>query len=200
MFGPNEQKAVRTIHFGRESRSPPGTFARIEPGLVFIVDKPLHDALREAADTELESLRHLRLFQFAGFRAVALQVTSPGGDFLFQRREGEGGRKWTMEIGGSDRTVVDTVAVENLLYKLNSTDASGVGDGDLPQEGDEWIIAVTEEIGDIDGVETVRLTVSGTGEARALRPGDERTLAVSADAWRTIASLFATARTPAAEP
>ena len=204
VFGPQEQAAAHTIHFGGESRTPPGVFARIEPDpLVFVVSRPLFDALHEAAGAELESLRYLRLFRFAGFRAVALRVTSPEGEFFFERREGEEGREWTMEAGGSTSTQVDTVAVEDLLYKLNSTDADSVDAANLPEAGAEWTIAVTEQTDDGEGrtePETVRLSVSAAGEAHALRAGDERTLAVSAEAWRAITDLFAAARQLAEQP
>ena len=204
VFGPQEQAAAHTIHFGGESRTPPGVFARIEPDpLVFVVGRPLFDALHEAAGAELESLRYLRLFRFAGFRAAALRVTSPEGEFFFERRDGEEGREWTMEAGGLTPTQVDTAAVEDLLYKLNSTDADRVDAANLPEAGAEWTIAVTEQTDDGEGrtePETVRLRVSAAGEAHALRAGDERTLAVSADAWTAITDLFAAARAPAEQP
>ena len=73
----------------------------------------------------------------------------------------------------------------------------------LPEAGAEWTIAVTEQTDDGEGrtePETVRLRVSAAGEAHALRAGDERTLAVSADAWTAITDLFAAARAPAEQP
>ena len=122
--GPQEAAVSRTVHFGGESRTPPGVFARLgaDP-LVFVVGKPLFDALREAAETEMANLRSLDLFRFAAFRTVALQFTTPDGETTFQRREGEEGREWTMVSGGAAPLVVDTVAVEDLLYELNSTEA-----------------------------------------------------------------------------
>ena len=134
---------------------------------------------------------------------MALSVTSPEGEFYFERREGEDGRAWTMQAGGATPTPVETVAVEDLLYKLNSTDADGIGGEDLPEPGAAWIFAVTEELDDGEEAaapETVRLSVSPTGGIRALRAGDERTLAVGAGAWAEIADLFASARAPREEP
>ena len=206
VFGPQEQAAAHTIHFGGESRTPPGVFARIEPDpLVFVVGRPLFDALHEAAGAELESLRYLRLFRFAGFRAAALRVRSPEGEFFFERRDGEEGREWTMEAGGSTPTQVDTAAVEDLLYKLNSTDAEGVDEKQLPSGGAGWTFAVTEASGDsettaVSEPETVRLTVSESGAVRALRAGDERTLVLSGEAWGAITQLLAAARKPPEEP
>lgn len=205
VVGPQEEEISSTIRFGGESRTPPGVFARLDADpLVFVVGKPLFDALREAADTELAGLRSLRLFRFAGFRAVALRVTSPVGEVFFERREGEEGREWTMEAAGAAPAVADTVAVEDLLYKLNSTDADGVGNEDLREEGAAWIIAVTEE-SDGEAVraepapETVHLRVSKTGEVQALRAGDERILLIPQDAWSEITELLASARTPPEE-
>ena len=204
VFGPREQEAAHTIHFGAESRMPPGVFARIEPDpLVFVVGRPLFDALDEAAGAELADLRYLRLFRFAGFQAVALRVTSPEGEFFFERRDGEEGREWTMEAAGAAPVLVGTVVVEDLLYKLNSTDADGVGEEELPPAGAEWVLAVTEAMDDGEEAaepETVRLKVSAAGEARALRAGDQWTLAVGADAWAEIVELFVSARAPREEP
>ena len=204
VVGPQEEPVSRTIRFGGESRTLPGVFASIEPDpLVFVVNQSLFDALREAVDTEMASLRSLRLFRFAGFRAVALRVTSPDGEVFFERREGEEGREWTMEAGGAAPALVDTVAVEDLLYKLNSTDAEDIGGQLLPDHeadgGADWTFAVTEES---DGAqpesqpETVRLKVTDSGEVRALRTGDERTLLIPQGAWTEITALLASARTP----
>ena len=206
VVGPQEEEISRTIHFGEESRTPPGVFARVESDpLVFVVGKPLFDALREGATTELASLRSLDLFRFAGFQAVTLLVRGPDGEALFQRREGEEGREWTMETGGSLPLVVDTAAVEDLLYKLNSTDAESVDEKQLPSGGAVWTFAVTEASGDTETTaasepETVRLTVSQSGEVQALRAGDERTLVLSGEAWGEITQLLAAARKPPEEP
>ncbi|MXX86428.1 MAG: DUF4340 domain-containing protein [Acidobacteria bacterium] len=204
--GPQEEAVSRTVHFGRESRTPPGVFARLEADpLVFVVRKPLFDALRDAAETDLASVRSLDLFRFAAFRTVALRFMNPGGETTFHRREGEEGREWTMERGDAAPIVVDTVAVEDLLYELNSTEAESVGEASLPGDGAAWTIAVTEEM-ETDGEtgetgpETLHLAVSASGEVRALRSGDDRTLVVSGDAWKAIADLFAAARSRGEEP
>ena len=204
--GPQEEAVSRTVHFGRESRTPPGVFARLgtDP-LVFVARKPLFAALQEAAETGMASLRSLELFRFAAFRTVALRFTAPDGETTFHRREGEEGREWTMESGDAAPVVVDTVAVEDLLYELNSTEAESVGEASLPGDGAAWTIAVTEEIeeggetGETEP-ETVHLTVAGDGEVRALRAGDDRTLVLSGDAWKAITDLFVSARTPREEP
>ena len=204
--GPQEEEISRTIQFGGESRNPPGVFARVEPDpLVFVVGKSLFDALREGAETELAKLRSLDLFRFAGFQAVTLQLRGPDGEAVFQRREGEEGREWTMETDGSLPLVVDTAAVEDLLYKLNSTDAEGLGERQLPSGGAAWTFAVTEASGDSETTtarepETVRLTVSESGAVQALRAGDERTLVLSGEAWGELMELLAAARKPPEEP
>ena len=204
--GPQEEAVSRTVQFGGESRTPPGVFARLETDpLVFVVGKPLFDALGEAAETGMANLRSLDLFRFAAFRTVALRFTTPDGETAFHRREGEEGREWTMERGGAAPVVVDTVAVEDLLYELNSTEADGVGEASLPGDGAVWTIAVTEEIeegGDTSETapETVRLSVSADGEVRALRAGDERTLVVGTEAWDEITESLAVARMRSNEP
>ena len=204
--GPQEEAVSRTVHFGGESRTPPGVFARLETDpLVFVARKPLFDALREAAETGLASVRSLDLFRFAAFRTIALRFTTPDGETAFHRREGEEGREWTMERGGAAPLVVDTVAVEDLLYELNSTEADDVGEASLSGDGAVWTIAVTEEIEDGGDTmemepETVHLTVSEDGEVRALRADDERTLVLSADIWKAITDLFASTGRPPADP
>lgn len=206
VVGPQEEAVSRTVHFGGESRTPPGIFARLggDP-LVFVVRKPLFDALRDAAETDMAGLRSLDLFRFAAFRTVALRFTTPDGETTFHRRDGEEGREWTMGSGGAAPVVVDTVAVEDLLYRLNSTEADNVGEGSLSEDGAAWAIAVTEEIeedGEIRETEpeTVHLSVSGDGEVRALRAGDDRTLVLGTAAWGEITALLAAARVPAEEP
>lgn len=204
--GPREEAVSRTLHFGGESRTPPGVFARLgtDP-LVFVARKPLFDALRDAAETEMVNLRSLDLFRFAAFRTVALRFATPDGETTFHRREGEEGREWTMERGDAAPVVVDTVAVEDLLYELNSTEAEDVGEEGLSGDGAAWTIAVTEEI-ETDGEtgetepETVHLTVSASGDVRALRAGDDRTLILGREAWNEVTELFAAARAPSEEP
>ena len=204
--GPREEAVSRTVHFGGESRTPPGVFARLETDpLVFVARKPLFDALREAAETDLASLRSLDLFRFAAFRTISLRFATPDGETTFRRREGEEGREWTMERGGAAPVLVDTVAVEDLLYELNSTEAVDVGEESLPGNAAAWTIAVTEEMeggGETRETEpeTVHLTVSGDGEVRALRAGDDRTMVVSPDAWKAIADLFVSAGAPPEGP
>ena len=204
--GPQEEAVSRTVHFGGESRTPPGVFARLgRDPQVFVARKPLFDALRDAAETGMAALRSLDLFRFAAFRTVALRFVTPDGETTFHRREGEEGREWTMESGDAAPVVVDTVAVEDLLYELNSTEAESVGEASLPGDGAAWTIAVTEEI-ETDGEtgetgpETLHLAVSASGEVRALRSGDDRTLVLSADAWKAITDLFASAGMPPEVP
>ena len=206
VVGPQEEAVSRTVRFGGESRTPPGVFARVgtDP-LVFVVGKPLFDALRGAAETGMADLRSLDLFRFAAFRSVTLVIRNPEGELTFQRREGEEGREWTLTTGGGPATVVDTVAVEDLLYKLNSAEAGDVGDASLPEDGSAWTIAVTEELeeereSEATGPETVHLSISGDGKVRALRAGDERTLVIPVEAWGEVIELLAGAREPAAEP
>jgi hypothetical protein len=203
--GTEEEEVSRTVHFGGASRTPPGVFARVEADpLVFVVGTPLFETLREGSETELAGLRSLDLFGFAGFQAVALRVESPDGITTFQRREGEEGREWTMVRGDDPPVVVDTVAVEDLLYRLNSTEAEDIGGESLPATGAAWTIAVTEAVADGGDVretepETVRLRISAGGEVRALRGGDERTLALGAESWRELTGLLAAAQTPPEE-
>ena len=205
VVGPEEDAVSRTVRFGGESLSPPGVFARSgADSLVLVVGTPLFDALHEAAETGMEDLRSLDLFRFAAFRAVALLVRSPDGELIFERREGEEDREWTMVRGDAPPVVVDTVAVEDLLYKLNSTKAEDIGGESLPATGAAWTIAVTEEIEESGedseaDPETVRLTVTGDGEVRALRAADERTLVLGSEPWRAITELLAAAQLPPAE-
>ena len=206
VVGPQEEAVSRTIHFGGESRTPPGVFARVgtDPP-VLVVGKPLFDALHEAAGTGMADLRSLDLFRFAAFRSVTLVIRNPESDLTFQRRGGEEGREWTLTAGGGPATVVDTVAVEDLLYKLNSAEAESVGDESLPEDGSVWTIAVTEDLeeereSEAAVPETVRLSVAESGEVRALRADDERTLVIPVDVWGEVTELLAGAREPAAEP
>ena len=117
--GPQEEAVSRTVHFGGESRTPPGVFARLEVDpLVFVVGKPLFDALRDAAETQMAGLRSLDLFRFAAFRTVVAAVHDPRwrNDVSPPGRRGRPGMD-DAETGGAAPIVVDTVAVEDLLYR-----------------------------------------------------------------------------------
>ena len=111
-----------------------------------------------------------------------------------------------MESGDAAPVVVDTVAVEDLLYELNSTEAESVGEASLPggrrrldHRGHRRDRGTDGETGETEP-ETVHLTVSGDGEVRALRAGDDRTLVLSGDAWKAITDLFASAEMPPEDP
>ena len=202
VVGPEETEISRTLHFGSASRTPPGVFARLEGDpLVFVVATELFEGLRAGVEASLADLWSLDLFGFAGFQAVALRVESPDGTATFRRREGEEGREWTMTRGDLPPIVVDRVAVEDLLYKLNSTEAEGVGEASLPPDGAAWTIAVTESVeGGAIPPETVHLRMRAEGAVYAHRVGDERTLVIPSEAWSEVSALLAAAREPAAEP
>ena len=204
--GPEETAASRTIHFGSESGGPAGIFARVgsEPA-VFVVPKSLVEELEEGVTGGLSALRSLRLFRFAAFRAIELRVGNADGETVFRRRDGAEGREWTVEAGGAETAPADSEAVDDLLYKLNSTDAEAVAAAGLPDDGARWTISVREEVeGSEDpaeaAAESVRIAVAAGGEAQALRTGDERALRLAPAAWEEITGLLAAARTPAEDP
>ena len=193
LVGPEERAVSHTIRFGKDSLSPPGVFARLASDpLVFVVGRALVEELLRSHEEELASLRSLRLFRFAAFRAVELRIGAPDGETVFRRRDGDEGREWIMESTGADAAPADSATVEDLLYELNSADAEGVGGETLPAAGDYWTITVTEEGG--GEPESVRIAVSGAGGAEALRAADERALLLGAEVWKEIAGRITAAR------
>lgn len=205
------------IHFGGASDTPPGVFARVEgESAVFVVGRTLVDELTAGIANGLAEVRSLRLFRFAAWKAVELRLAGPEGESVFRRRENEDGeRDWTRRAGGGAPTSADSGAVEDLLYRLNSTDAEGVAaDPDPPGAAADLpgafatTITVTEEDG-ADGsgtqppagrVETVRFLTPEDGPATALREGDDRALRLSEEAMEEIRLLLAAVDAPPPAP
>ena len=174
-----EEVEARTVVFGADR--PPGVSARVEGDpLVFVVAEEPVEALEEAARDGLESVRSLRLFGFSVWDVDEARF----GETEFARSETAEGTEWT--LGGEP---VDASAVEDLLYRLNSTDADAVGDEPGDSEPD-WVLRVGDE------EVTVRV---GEDEVLAHRAGDERTLALSRATWDGIVGLLEAASRPAEE-
>lgn len=216
--GPADGVRSATIHFGGASDDPLGVFARVadEPA-VFVVGQTLFDELSASVASGLEDVRSLRLFRFAAWKAVELRLAGPEGESVFRRRGNEEGeREWTRETEAGAPTPADSEAVEDLLYRLNSTDAQEVvadspgGAADLPGAF-ATTITVTEE-GTADGadgsgtpstagrMETVRFGTPEDGRATALREGDDRALRLSGEAMEEIRLLLAALDTPPPPP
>ncbi len=206
VVGEDDAAAGRTVRFGGASRSPPGVFARLDGDpTVFVVPTPLVEELSGAVAGELVAVRSLSVFGFAAFRAVELVVEGPEGLTRFERRDGDGGREWVVDVGdGTGPVVVDGVAVDDLLYALTSMEADDVGGSALPAEGDAWTVGVREESFGPDAEEEaagpeaeaagprperVRFRV-GDAEVQALRAGDARTLVIAGAAWGEFLNLF----------
>ena len=207
-----------TIHFGGASDDPLGVFARVadEPA-VFVVGQTLFDELSASVASGLAEVRSLRLFRFAAWKAVELRLAGPEGESVFRRGEnGDGEREWTRETEAGAPAPADSEAVEDLLYRLNSTDAQEVvadspgGAADLPGAF-ATTITVTEE-GTADGadgsgtpstagrMETVRFGTPEDGRATALREGDDRALRLSGEAMEEIRLLLAALEAPPPPP
>ncbi len=180
---------TRTVVFGDDR--PPGVFARIEGDpLAFVVAEEPVKELEEAARTGLETIRSLRLFDFPVWLVNEAGFEGPDGEILFRRSDDGEATHWT--LAGDPEPLVGA-GVEDLLYRLISTDAEMVGDE--PPAGDEpdWTIRVREEDASQPG--TVRFWTSGD-EVEALREGDERVLVLTREAWDEIRALLDAAAEP----
>lgn len=213
-----------TIHFGGESATPPGVFARVEGDpAVFVVGRSLFDELRESVRDRLAAVRSLRLFRFAAWKAVELRIEGPDGESVFRRRENEeGDREWVRESAAGAPTPTDpetvseadSEAVEDLLYRLNSTDgeeivaAPALPGPSLPGPPGARFLTITvaeeddpygEETSPTAGrVETVRFRTPADGPPTALREGDERALRLTGEAMEEIRLLLAALDAPPA--
>ena len=212
-----------TIHFGGESATPPGVFARVEgEPAVFVVGQSLFDELLGSVGDRLAAVRSLRLFRFAAWKAVELRLEDPEGESVFRRRENEEGeRVWVRESAAGAPTpadseaaseadsAADSDAVEDLLYRLNSTDGEEiVAAPALPGPPGARFLTITvaeeddpygEETSPTAGrVETVRFRTPADGPPTALREGDERALRLTGEAMEEIRLLLAALDAPPA--
>lgn len=208
------------LHFGNPSGDPSGVFARIETdygrssgeedATVFVVAESLFDELAESVRDGLTGVRSVRLFRFSAWKVVELRLAGPEGESVFRREEGEdGGRTWTREpigprTGGAETTRAASDTMDDLLYRLNSTNAAAVTDSEAPPAGTPaWTITVREEETPLPGpdpppparTETVRLA-GGEEGPQALRAGDERTLRLREADWEEITALLRSLDSP----
>lgn len=213
-----------TIHFGGESATPPGVFARVEGDpAVFVVGQSLFDELLGSVRDRLAAVRSLRLFRFAAWKAVELRLEGPdGASSVFRRRENdEGERGWVRESAEGAPTPADSEAdsetdsetdsqtVEDLLYRLNSTDGEEIAAApSLPGAPGARFLTITvaeeddpygEETSPTAGrVETVRFRTPADSPPTALREGDERALRLTGEAMEEIRLLLAALDAPPA--
>lgn len=224
--GPEASIRTATIHFGGESATPPGVFARVEGDpAVFVVGQSLFDELRGSVGDRLAAVRSLRLFRFAAWKAVELRIEDPDSESVFRRRENEEGeREWVRESAAGAPTPTDpetvseadSEAVEDLLYRLNSTDgeeivaAPALPGPSLPGPPGARFLTITvaeeddpygEETSPTAGrVETVRFRTPADGPPTALREGDERALRLTGEAMAEIRLLLAALEAPSPAP
>lgn len=207
------------LHLGNPSEDPSGVFARIETGFerssgeddptVFVVAESLFDELEESVRGGLTGVRSLRLFRFSAWRVVELRLAGPAGETVFRREEdGDGGRIWMREptgprTGGSGTTRAAPGVMDDLLYRLNSTNAAAVTDTEAPpappaRSPGWWTVTVREEEATLPvpdppppaRTETVRFVTDPDGEPHAHRIGDERMLRLREADWEEIAALL----------
>lgn len=213
-----------TIHFGGESATPPGVFARVagDP-TVFVVGQGLFDELIGSVRDRLAAVRSLRLFRFAAWKAVELRLGGPDGESVFRRREAaDGEREWVRESAGGAATPADSEAVEDFLYRLNSTDGEEIvaapalpgvpartGRRDPGPPADPVLTITVAEEGDADREgtapaagrrETVRFRTPEDSPPTALREGDERALRLTGEAMDEIRLLLAALEAPLDAP
>ena len=206
---------IGVLHFGHPSDDPSGVFARIEtdPGkspaeedpTAFVVSESLFEELEESVRDGLTGVRSVRLFRFSAWKVVELRLAGPDGETVFRREEDEdGGKTWMREptgprTGGAETARASTGAMDDLLYRLNSTNAAAVTDSEaLPAGTPAWTLTVREEEVTLPGpnpspparTETVRLAADPDGGAEALRAGDERTLRLRESDWEEITALL----------
>jgi len=180
---------TRTVVFGGDR--PPGVFARVEgDSLAFVVAEEPVEELEEAARTGLQAIQSLRLFDFPVWLVNEAGFEGPDGEILFRRNGDEEAAHWTL---AGDPEPLPGAGVEDLLYRLISTDAEAVG-GEPPAGEPDWTIRVREE--DTNQPGTARFWTSGDDEVETLREGDERVLLLPREAWDEIRELLDAAATP----
>ncbi len=202
VIGPDETPASETIRFGPSSASPAGVLVQRDDGSIAVVDDALLDELEQSVADGLAGVRSLELFRFAAFRVTELRVEGPTETLVFRREDGDEGRSWRLEADSAEPVEVDGAAVEDLLYRLNSTQAEDMATADATPEGEVWTLAAREdaEYGGPASQETVTLTVGEDMTVLALRGGDEVALTLPATAWPEVLVLLEDARAPATDP
>ena len=199
-------------------------FARVEGDpTVFVVGQGLFDELIGSVRDRLAAVRSLRLFRFAAWKAVELRLAGPDGESVFRRREAaDGEREWVRESAAGAATPADSEAVEDFLYRLNSTDGeeivaapalpgvparTGRRDPGPPADPVLTITVAEEDDADREGTaqtagrrETVRFRTPEDGPPTALREGDERALRLTGEAMDEIRLLLAALEAPLDAP
>ncbi len=169
------ESETRTVVFGADR--PPGVLARVEGDpLVFVVSADPVEELQQALDAELAPLHSLRVFDISAWQVREARFEGEGRETAFLREEGEDATEWTLAGGGE---ALDSGAVEDLLYRLETTEAEAVGDAPGGDEPD-WIVRIREEDAGEPAIVRIHL---GPEQIRALRDGDERVLLLSRETW-----------------
>lgn len=213
------------LHLGNPSDDPSGVYARIETGFersssvepdptVFVVAESLFDELEESVRDRLTGVRSMRLFRFSAWRAVEVRLAGAAGETVFRREEDDdGGQVWRREPTGrgpgeSGTARAASGAMDDLLYRLNSTNAAAVTDTEAlpapPAGTPAWTITVREGETSRPGrdpppparAETVRFVTGPDGGAQARRSGDDLTLRLREGDWEALTTLLRTLDPP----
>jgi hypothetical protein len=161
--------------------------------LVFLIGSSLVDDIKKDAS----EYRSKRLFEYATYQVDKFQIAAadqPTRIFEKKKKDEDEEEKW-VETAPQTREL-DRTKVEDLLYKMNGTDAEGFATTDSPQGLEPYGLetpAFTITVWSKDGESVEELTVGKPeGEwVHARRKGDEPILKLKSSAWEEIESLMA---------
>ena len=163
----------------------------LDRSLVFLVASSLVDDIKKDAS----EYRSKRLFDYATYQVAKFQIaTAAEPDRIYEKvKEGEDENVQWVETAPESREW-DRTIVEDLLYKINGTDAEDlieVTDGDLTPFGlapPTYVITVWHE--EEEAVEEVAIGKPEGDTVYAHRKGDEPILEVQASKWEEIEKLM----------
>ena len=152
--------------------------------MVYLIASSLVDDIKKEQSEYISK----KLFDFATYQVVKFQISSPGEpDRIVEKSKQDEQDVW--KATAPEPRDLDRTKVEDLLYKLNGSEALETL-GDAPGL-DEPHYTVTVWSKDSERVQEVAIAKSGGDAVYARRKGDELVLKLHSSSWKEIEKLMA---------
>ena len=152
--------------------------------MVYLIGSSLVDDIKKDQSEYISK----RLFEFATYQVNKLQISSPEGpDRIVEKSKQDDKDVWK-ETAPEERDL-DRTQVEDLLYKLNGSNAEETLTDGPGLSSPDYTITVWSK--DTEKVEEVAVATPEGGAVYARRKGDELVLKLSQSSWEEIEKLMA---------